>query len=109
MTWYLILRRNVKSPKEWTVSLDEHLAWMRRQHEAGSILFSGPSAGPSTESSLGIYVVRAGSRPEAEGIASTDPFTAAGFCTFDLIEWHVDQVLGVGPFTAAQAKALARG
>lgn len=105
MTWYLIMRRNIQPPEERTVSLDEHLAWMRQQHEAGCVVFSGPSV----DHSLGIYVVRAASRSDAEGIASADPFTAAGFCTFDLIEWQVDQVMGVGPFTAAQVAALARG
>ncbi len=105
MTWFLVHRRNVRPPQEWTLSVDEHLAWMRQQHEAGSILFSGLSG----DRSLGIYVVRAGSRPEAEAIASTDPLTAAGLCAFDLIEWHVDQALGVGPFTASQVAALAPG
>ena len=103
MTWYLVFRRNRRPPQEWTVSVDEHLAWMRLRHEDGSVLFSGPSA----DRTQGIYIVRAGSRPEAEAIAAADPLTAAGLCTFDLIEWHVDQALGVGPFTASQVAALA--
>jgi uncharacterized protein YciI len=99
--WYLVLRRAIRPRQEWTVTLDEHLVWMKQQHEAGKILFSGPTP----DRQLGIYVIRAGSREEAERIAASDPFTAAGFCTFDLIEWEVHQVLGVGPFTAAELMA----
>jgi len=95
--WYITLRRTVKPREEWTVTLDEHLKWMKARHEAGNILFSGPSP----DRKLGIYVIRADSREEAERIAASDPFTAGGFTNFELIEWEVHQVLGVGPFTAA--------
>lgn len=99
--WYLVHRRPVKPRDKWTVSLDEHLAWMKRQHESGSILFSGPTP----DRKLGIYVIRAGSRAEAEKIAASDPYTAAGFCAFEVFEWEVHQVLGVGPFTATELRA----
>ncbi|HYU19755.1 MAG TPA: YciI family protein [Chloroflexota bacterium] len=96
--WYLIQRRALKPREEWTVTLDQHLAWMKQQHQAGRILFSGPTP----DRKLGIYVIRAQSRDEAESIAAGDPYTEAGFCTFDLIEWDVHQVLGVGPFTSRE-------
>ena len=96
--WYLIHRRGIKPREEWTVNLDQHLAWMKKQHESGRILFSGPTA----DRKLGIYVVRAGSREEAECIAASDPYTEAGFCAFDLFEWDVHQIMGVGPFTSAE-------
>jgi len=99
--WYLILRRPVKPREEWTVTLDQHFVWMKEQHQTGRILFSGPSP----DRKLGIYVIRAGSREEAERIASGDPYTKAGFTAFDVIEWEVHQVLGAGPFTAAELKA----
>ena len=95
--WYLAMRRALQPRAEWTTSLDEHLRWMQQQHAAGRILFSGPSA----DRQLGIYVIRADSRAEAEQVAASDPYTAAGYCTFDLIEWEVHQALGIGPFTAA--------
>jgi hypothetical protein len=41
--WYLIQRRGIKPREEWTVNLDQHLVWMKKQHEAGRILFSGPT------------------------------------------------------------------
>jgi uncharacterized protein YciI len=99
--WYLTLRRNAKPRDQFTVTLDQHLVWMKQQHEAGRILFSGPTPDRST----GIYVIRAGSREEAEGIAANDPYTAGGCTTFELIEWEVHQVLGVGPFTASDLQA----
>jgi uncharacterized protein YciI len=96
--WYLIMRRAVKPREEWTVSLDQHLVWMKQQHEAGTILFSGPTP----DRKFGIYVIRAGSTAEAEKIAGSDPYTAAGFCAFDLYEWEVHQIMGAGPFSAKE-------
>src|SRR5712692_7669337 len=99
--WYLIQRRAIRPRAEWTVSLDQHLVWMKQQHDAGRILFSGPTA----DRKLGIYVIRAGSKEEAEAVAASDPYTIAGFCAFDLLEWDVHQILGAGPFTEAELRA----
>ena len=98
--WYLVLRRPVKPRDQWTVSLDQHLVWMKQQHESGKILFSGPT----TDRKYGVYVIRAASRNEAEQIARSDPYTAAGFTDFELLEWEVHQILGVGPFAAAELR-----
>jgi uncharacterized protein YciI len=99
--WYLVLRRPAKPREEWTVTLDQHLVWMKQQHESGKILFSGPT----TDRKYGVYVIRATSKSEAEQIAASDPYTAAGFAAFDLLEWEVHQIMGVGPFTAAEMRA----
>lgn len=99
--WYLTLRRAARPREEWKVSLDEHLAWMKRQHEEGNILFSGPSA----DRKLGIYVIRARSREEAERIARSDPYTVAGYTECEIIEWQINQIMGVGLFTAAEQQA----
>ena len=98
--WYLVLRRPVKPREEWTVTLDQHLVWMKHQHDAGKILFSGPT----TDRRYGVYVIRAASKGEAEKIASTDPYTAAGFTAFELLEWEVHQIMGVGPFSTAEMR-----
>ena len=74
---------------------------MKAQDEAGKILFSGPT----TDRKYGVYVIRASTKDEAEKIAATDPYTAAGFCAFDLLEWEVHQIMGAGPFTAAEMRA----
>jgi len=73
---------------------------MKQQHESGTILFSNPT----TDRKFGVYVIRANSKNEAEKIAARDPYTAAGFCAFDLFEWEVHQIMGVGPFTAAELR-----
>jgi uncharacterized protein YciI len=99
--WYLILRRPVKPREEWSVTLDQHLGWMKRQHEMGTILFSGPSS----DRKYGIYVIKAQSKEDAAKIAASDPYTAAGFCAFEVIEWEVHQILGAGPFKAAEMRA----
>ena len=94
--WYFVRRRGLKPRSEWTVSLDEHLAWMKRQHESGNIVMSGPTP----DRQFGQYLVRAASRQEAEAIAAADPFTAGGFTTYEIIEWEVHQIMGIGPFTS---------
>lgn len=94
--WYLCQRRGVKPREEWTVTLDQHLVWMKQQHEAGRIILSGPTP----DRKLGMYLIRAGSREEAERVAAGDPYTAAGCTAFDLIEWEIHQIMGAGPFTA---------
>jgi uncharacterized protein YciI len=91
--WYLVLRRPVKPREEWTVSLDQHLVWMKEQHESGKILFSGPTA----DRQLGVYVIRAVSKEEAHKIAQGDPYTAAGFCTFDLLNGKSTKSWASGP------------
>jgi uncharacterized protein YciI len=68
---------------------------MKRQHETGRVLFSGPTPDRST----GIYVIRADSLEQAKGISDTDPFHASGLRTPEIIEWEIHQVLGAGPFT----------
>jgi len=99
--WFLAQRRGVKPREEWSVTLDEHLVWMKQQHEAGRIILSGPTP----DRQIGMYLIRADSRADAERIAASDPYTAAGCCTFDLIQWEIHQIMGIGPFTAAELTA----
>ncbi len=40
--WFICLRRSIIDRDKWTTTVDEHLAWMKQQHERGTILFSGP-------------------------------------------------------------------
>ena len=100
--WYLAIRRDIAPRQSWTATLDEHLSWMKAQHDAGAILFSGPTADIYT----GIYVIRASSVEEASRIAADDPFTRAGHCAFELHQWDVRQALGMGPFSTAELDAM---
>jgi uncharacterized protein YciI len=102
--WYLIIRHDVTPRQTWAATLDDHLAWMREQHLAGKILFSGPTSDIRT----GIYVVRAADGDAARAVASSDPFTRDGDCRFDMYEWDVRQALGSGPFSTAELDASAK-
>ncbi|WP_269857070.1 YciI family protein [Streptomyces sp. RPT161] len=93
MIWYLVIRRG-KRPAEPQRMLAAHLDWMRDQHEQGTVLISGPSSDPT----MGLYVVRASSRSVAEAIAQDDPLARDDQATIEIIEWHVHQLLGIGPF-----------
>jgi uncharacterized protein YciI len=95
--FYIALRRPAIPREQWTVDLDTHLKWMEEMHRTGKILLSGPSP----DRTLGIYLVKAESRAEAEQIAGGDPYTAAGHSTFELIEWNIHQAFGIGPFSSS--------
>ena len=94
--FYLCLRHPLRPRSEWNVTLQEHLDWIRDRHADGSVVMSGPSR----DRSVSVYVIRAGSTEAAEAIAAADPFVAGGECRFELIEWEIHQILGVGDFIA---------
>lgn len=97
----ICLRRPLMPRDQWTTTLDTHLNWMEQQHKMGKILLSGPSP----DRSLGIYLIKAEDRAEAEAVAASDPYTAAGHTTYELIEWNIHQVFGIGSFTEAGLRA----
>jgi uncharacterized protein YciI len=66
---------------------------MRRQHERGTVLISGPSSDGAT----GIYVLRVSSHEDAVALATTDPLAGDGV-RVEVIEWDVHQILGIGSF-----------
>ena len=101
--WYLVLSRPSAPREQVRPHAPEHLAWMRRQHGAGSVLFSGPTA----DRSVGIYVVRAASLDEARRVADSDPFHANAVRSYEMLEWEVHQVLGAGAFSSEGLTALA--
>jgi uncharacterized protein YciI len=100
MPWFLILQRHIRPRQEWTIGRPQHLAWIKQLHDAGKMVISGPTP----ELNLGIYLIKAESRKEAEQIAASDPFTAAGYCKFELFEWEIHQILGVGTFSVDKDK-----
>lgn len=103
--FFFCKRSNLKPPGQRKTTLDEHLVWMRQQHEAGTILLSGPSP----DLKLGMYLIRAGSREQAEQIAASDPYTRAGDSSYELQQWNIRQIMGVGPFTEAELGLAGRG
>ena len=92
--WYLVMSKATQSADKLLVSLDEHLAWMKRQHESGHVLFSGPTS----DHQYGIMVLKAPTLESARETLSTDPFISSGMREYVIYEWEVHQVLGVGQF-----------
>ena len=101
--WYLILSQRQPNVAHLKMPIHEHFQWMQARHAAGDVLFSGPTP----DRRMGIYVIQAPSVAEASAIADSDPLHLSGKRTYDLIEWEVHQVLGVGPFSVAGVHALA--
>ena len=103
--WFFCTRTNLREPGQRRSTLDTHLVWMKEQHDAGRILLSGPSP----DLKLGMYLIHAGSREEADAIAASDPYTVAGDSTYQLVQRNIRQILGVGPFNAAELNLAGRG
>ena len=103
--WFFCKRTHLRAPGDRKSTLDVHLAWMKEQHEAGHIVMSGPSP----DLKLGMYLIRAGSREEADAIAASDPYTVAGDSTYELQQWNIRQIMGVGPFSAEALGLGGRG
>lgn len=102
--WYLILSRRQPDIPHAKMVIHEHFKWMQARHAAGDVLFSGPKP----DRTMGIYVIQAASVAAATAIADSDPLHVSGQRTYELIEWEVHQVLGVGPFSVAGVHALAQ-
>ena len=94
--YFVCLRYPLRPRAEWKVTLQEHLDWIKSQHEAGTVIMSGPSR----DKSVSVYVIKTDSLASAEAIAAADPFTAGGDCRFELIDWDVHQIMGIGSFVA---------
>jgi uncharacterized protein YciI len=103
--WFFCKRTNLRPPGQRRSTLDLHLAWMKEQHLAGKIMLSGPSP----DLRFGMYLIVAGSREEADRIAASDPYTSAGDASYELTEWNVRQIMGIGPFTAAELGLADKG
>ena len=73
MAWYVVMSKSI-GPREAIRGKEPlNLAWMKEQHEAGNVLFSGP-----TDGGFGIWVLRASSKEEAAELLKTHPWVEAG-------------------------------
>ena len=93
--WYLLLSHTDLPPisdEEKQKAREGHFAFLRKQHHAGNILFSGPTA----DRSLGIYVIKAGSHDEAVAIADEDPMHSFKVRRPEVLDWDVHQIMGAG-------------
>ncbi len=67
---------------------------MRGQYVRGTVLISGPGA----DGAVGIYVLCAPSREDADALAATDPLAQDDQTSIEVIESDVHQILGIGSF-----------
>src|SRR5215813_13169959 len=73
--WYIILSRSLPEKEEsQKQNYEEHRQWLDDQHQAGRLLFSGPTA----DRAYGIYIMLASSKNEADRLAAQDPHHAQG-------------------------------
>jgi uncharacterized protein YciI len=100
--WYLTFSKPAATREQIMPHLQEHLDWQRTMHDAGTMLFSGPSA----DHSMGIMVLRAGSLDEAKQTLDSEPFHKLGLRTYEVIEWDVHQGMGIGGFTSESLALL---
>jgi uncharacterized protein YciI len=90
--WYVVMSKSIAADGHPAATEADHRAWLQKHHEAGSCLFSGP-----TTEGVGIWVLKAGSRDEANAMLQTHPWVQAGIRDVsEMYEWRVRQIMGVG-------------
>ena len=96
MAWYVMMSKSTASRDAIRGREQENLSWMKEQHDAGRVLFSGP-----TTEGVGIWVLRGASKDEVSALLQTHPWVKDGLRDVSQIyEWNVVQALGVGRFEA---------
>jgi uncharacterized protein YciI len=93
---YLCIMRKNESPPEQTKSPDqlrlEHHDFLLDLERRGMLFAAGPFRDEngqwSTAHGIGMIIVRAKTRAEAEAIAFSEPFTKAGWHTMEVAPWQ---------------------
>jgi myo-inositol-1(or 4)-monophosphatase len=74
-----------------------HLAYIRRQKDAGKFVLSGPFA--DGEDPRGMLVMKAETREEAEALVAGDPAVEAGVLRMDVRPWYSAKGIAIVPPT----------
>lgn len=98
--WYVVMSKNIVPRETLQGTEPENLAWMKEQHDAGKVLFSGP-----TTEGVGIWILHVGSKEEAAKLVDTHPWVSRKWREYEIYEWRVTQALGVGHFTLEGVRA----
>ena len=102
--WYIILSRSVAEQREnQQQHYEEHRKWLDDQHQAGRLLFSGPT----TDRAYGIYIMLAANKDEAEQIAASDPHHVRGIRTMEVLEWNAHRAFRLNGPTIADVERMA--
>ena len=96
--WYVVMSKSIGPREAIRGTENDNLSWMKQNHDAGNVLFSGP-----TTEGVGIWVLRAESRDKAQALVATHPWVQRGLRDVsEMYEWNVVQALGVGRFEFPQ-------
>lgn len=80
------------SAEELRPHIDEHKRWIVDQERSGRLLAAGPVLDDDYRfDGHGLFILRAGSRAEAEEIADSEPFHAKGLRTYRLQPWQLNE------------------
>lgn len=102
--WYLVLSHARPDQTEnKQLHLPEHRQWLEDQHRAGRVLFSGPTS----DRSVGIYVVLAASLNDAEKLAAQDPDHVNGIGIMEVLEWNAHRAFRLDGPTIADIERMA--
>ena len=100
--WYLAFLILAATREQSMPHLQEHPDWQRTMHDAGTMLFSDPSA----DHSIDIMLLRARPLDEAKQTLDSKPFHKLGLRKHGAIEWDVHQGMGIGSFTSKNLALL---
>jgi uncharacterized protein len=102
--WYIVLSRSLAEQREnQQRHYEEHRKWLDDQHQAGRLLFSGPT----TDRAYGIYIMLATNKDEAEQIAASDPHHVRGIRTMEVLEWNAHRAFRLNGPTIADVERIA--
>lgn len=90
---YVVESTLAAPPEELRAVLPDHLAYQKKQEEAGALFLAGPLSDPTGEQMLGtgMIIYRASSLEEATAITQNDPMHAKGIRTFKIRKWLVNE------------------
>ena len=104
--WYLVMSRSLpEKEQDKQRNYEEHRQWLDDQHQAGRLLFSGPT----TDGGYGIYVMLAANLGEAKSIAASDPHHARGIRKMEVLEWRAHRAFRLDGPSIADVEKIARG
>jgi uncharacterized protein YciI len=103
--WYIVLSRATGREESRQLHYEEHRKWLEDQHEAGRLLFSGPTS----DRAYGIYIMLASSKSEAERTAAQDPHHVHGDRTMEVLEWDLRRAFRKNGPTIADLERMATG
>src|SRR6185503_19484470 len=104
--WYLVMSRSLpEKEQDKQRNYEEHRQWLDDQHQAGRLLFSGPT----TDAGYGIYVMLAANLDEAKSLAASDPHHARGIRTMEVLEWRAHRAFRLDGPSIVEVEKIARG